>query len=109
MIDVISEFRAQNWHAVAVGIILTVVYALRKAPLLRDKIWAHIPQRWRFAVPIAVAAILGYAESIQSGEDWQHALASALGAVFVSALPAMGFAEAVRQSPLPIDDRQVDK
>jgi len=76
-------------------------YALRRAPGARA-LWARVPDRWRWLVPFALAALAAYAEALQSGRSYREAAALA----FAAWLAAMGGHKGLSDMPfLPYGEK----
>ena len=81
-------------YALIATLVGFTIYLARKAS---PAAWAKILTRWRWVVPITLAALASFAEAYQSGRPWQYALLGAIGA----GLAAAGGHHALLDSPLP--------
>ncbi len=103
--DLLSALQLRDWYALAALLITIIIQALRKWPALRDRIWARIPDGWRFAVPMLSGAAVAFVAAYSDGQPLSAALAAAVGGALTIGLGSMGAAAALKESPVPWDGR----
>jgi hypothetical protein len=98
--QVITAFMAHNWYAIAAFTLMVGVQIVRKNNL---KIWLMVPSGYRFLWPAVAAMTAAFIHAFAAGEALKQALLDSLNAIWQIAIPAMGGAAALKESPLPWD------
>lgn len=93
-----TAVQARSWYPVA-GVVLWFLLKLWKDHL-GGKLLPRVPEGWRWAPPLLIAAATGFVDGYLSGLPLRDAGLRALFALFAIALPAMGVQSAVKESPL---------
>lgn len=98
--DAINAFMTHNWYAFAAIILMLFIQVLRKQEAAW---WQKTPNGLRFLWPLGLAAVASFVHAFIAGEVFHQALMDALNSVWQIALPAMGGAALLKESPLPWD------
>ncbi len=98
--ELIGYVATHNWYAIAAVVLMVGLQLVRK----------HAPEWWqktgvgyRFLWPVVIAAVTGFVHGFIVGKPVNGALIEALNALWQIALPAMGGAAALKESPIPWD------
>lgn len=97
-LNLFTQVLQHNWYAVAV---LVVMLATQYVKVHRSEVWAKFPVGWRFGFPALAAMAAAFVHAFAAGEPWKQAGLDVLNSLWQIALPAMGGAAALKESPLP--------
>jgi hypothetical protein len=103
MDDILKAIQFHNWYAVAALALTLLIQAHRKFPWLGAELWARIPDGLRFLVPLIGGAATGFVQAYLAGKGLSDALGEALRAALGIGGLSMGYAAALRESPIPWD------
>ncbi len=98
--NLFTQVLQHNWYAVAV---LVVMLATQYVKVHQDALWAKIPTGYRFALPALGAMAAAFVHAWVAGEPWKQALLDVGNSLWQIALPAMGGAALLKESPFPWD------
>lgn len=98
--DAINAFMVHNWFAFAAIILMLFIQVLKQQ---EAKWWTATPNGVRFLWPLGLGAIAAFVHAFVAGEALHAALWDTLNSVWQIALPAMGGAALLKESPLPWD------
>ncbi len=96
LIDLYQSLVTRNWFATAALTIMLGIQIGKSTPL-GGKIYAHVPNGYRFLVPMVLASLTAFVHGFQAHETLQASIWDAIKI----ALSAMGGAAALKESPLP--------
>lgn len=96
--ELIGYLASHNWYAIAAVILMVALQLVKKH---EADWWNKTAVGYRFLWPVVIAAVAGFVHGFALGETVNHALLDALNALWQIALPAMGAAAALKESPLP--------
>lgn len=99
-INLITSLIDHNWYAVSVASVMIITQLARK---YASDLWQKIPNGLRFLPPVLSAAALAFVHGFAKNEVWTQAGIDALNSIWQIAIPAMGGAAALKESPLPWD------
>lgn len=83
--------------ATVAAVVLAVVWVLRR---VGPGVWARVPERWRWVVPLLIGTAAAVTDSAARGASSRELLAAAVAGV-LGGLGASGAHEALKASPLP--------
>ncbi len=96
VIDLYQSLIHQNWFATAALTIMLGIQIGKSTPI-GGKIYAYVPNGYRFLVPMVLASLTAFVHGFQAHETLQASIWDAIKI----ALSAMGGAAALKESPLP--------
>lgn len=96
LIDLYQSLTTHNWFATAA---LTIMLGIQigKSTTLGAKLYAYVPDGYRFLVPTVLASLTAFVHGFQAHETFQASIWDAIKIAFT----AMGGAAALKESPLP--------
>jgi hypothetical protein len=95
----IDALHLHNWYALAALILTIAVQAFRKAPG-SSKLWAKIPDGYRWALPVVSGAVTGFTQAYAAGLNLGSALLAAAGGAVGISIPAMGLNSLLTEAPV---------
>ncbi len=98
--ELIGYLATHNWYAIAAVALMIGLQLVRKHAA---DWWQKTAVGYRFLWPTLVAAVVGFIHGFVVGKPVNGALLEALNALWQIALPAMGAAAALKESPIPWD------
>lgn len=96
----LNALLTKNWYALAAVTLMILIQIARKNEL---KFWGWIPSGFRFLWPVIGAAGAAFVHGFLTKEPLHQALLDTLNSVWQIAIPAMGGAAALKESPIPWD------
>lgn len=96
----LDAFASHNWYAVAAIVLMLAIQIARSRELA---LWTHTPNGWRWLWPVGLAGAAAFVHAFALGEALKQAGLDVLNSLWRIALPAMGGAAALKESPLPWD------
>ncbi len=96
----VQAFASHNWYAVAAILLMLLIQFVRAKEL---PLWTRTPNGWRWLWPVGLAAVTAFVHAFAMGEALKQAGLDVLNSLWQIALPAMGGAAALKESPLPWD------
>lgn len=96
--DVYSALDSRNWYALASFTIWCAIVLWKK---LSPDLYYKIPDGWRWAPPLVIAALTGFIDGYTSGLPWQQSALRAGWALLTMGLGAMGVHGALVEAPGP--------
>jgi hypothetical protein len=98
--EMIQAFQLRDWYALAALSVALFVQVIRKMQGTRE-LWRLVPDGYRWLIPVALGACVGFIQAYQEGKSWQAALIVALGGALGIGVPAMGVHAAMKESWTP--------
>lgn len=96
----INAFVSHNWYAAAAIVLMLVIQIVRSREMA---LWTKTPVGFRWAWPVGLAMVTAFVHAFVVGEALKQAGVDVLNSLWQIALPAMGGAAALKESPLPWD------
>lgn len=96
----INAFASHNWYAAAAILLMLAIQIVRTREL---SLWTKTPSGWRWLWPTGLAMVTAFIHAFAVGEVLKQAGLDVLNSLWQIALPAMGGAAALKESPLPWD------
>lgn len=96
----INAFASHNWYAAAAIVLMLVIQIVRSREMA---LWTKTPDGFRWAWPVGLAMVTAFVHAFVVGEALRQAGVDVLNSLWQIALPAMGGAAALKESPLPWD------
>lgn len=100
VLQAISDFASHQWYAGAAIILMLLIQIVRTRELT---LWTKTPNGWRWLWPVGLAMAAAFIHAYVIGEALRQAGIDVLNSLWQIALPAMGGAAALKESPLPWD------
>jgi hypothetical protein len=100
LIALIGDFASHNWYAVAAIVLMLLIQIAR---VKETALWTKTPSGWRWLWPVGLAMVTAFVHAFVIGEALKQAGLDVLNSLWQIALPAMGGAAALKESPLPWD------
>lgn len=98
--ELIGYLANHNWYAIAAIVLMIGLQIVRKHAA---DWWQKTAVGYRFLWPVGISAVVGFIHGFVTGKPINGALLDALNALWQIALPAMGAAAALKESPIPWD------
>lgn len=95
-----NAFATHNWYAAAAIVLMLLVQIARTKEL---SLWTRTPSGWRWVWPVGLSMVTAFVHAFVVGEALKQAGIDVLNSLWQIALPAMGAAAALKESPLPWD------
>lgn len=96
----INAFLSHQWYAGAAILLMLVIQIIRTREMA---LWTRTPVGFRWAWPVGLAMAAAFVHAFVVGEALKQAGLDVLNSLWQIALPAMGGAAALKESPLPWD------
>lgn len=96
----LNAFASHNWYAAAAIVLMLAIQIARSRELA---LWTKTPVGFRWAWPVGLAMVTAFVHAFVVGEALRQAGIDVLNSLWQIALPAMGGAAALKESPLPWD------
>ncbi len=97
--DLIQNLHLRNWYAVAALALTLGVQIFRKAPW-SSKLWAGIPNGYRWLIPVLSGAVTGFTQAFAANLPIGAAILAAIGGAIGISIPAMGLNSLLTESPV---------
>jgi uncharacterized integral membrane protein len=95
-----GDFATHNWYAVAAIVLMLLIQIAR---VKEAALWTKTPSGWRWLWPVGLSMVTAFVHAFVVGEALKQAGLDVLNSLWQIALPAMGGAAALKESPLPWD------
>lgn len=99
-VTLITSFASHQWYAVAAILLMLLIQIAR---VKEAALWTKTPSGWRWLWPTGLAMVTAFIHAFVLGEALKQAGLDVLNSLWQIALPAMGGAAALKESPLPWD------
>jgi hypothetical protein len=96
----LADFASHNWYAVAA---IALMFLIQIARVKEAALWTKTPSGWRWVWPVGLSMVTAFMHAFVVGEVLKQAGIDVLNSLWQIALPAMGGAAALKESPLPWD------
>jgi hypothetical protein len=100
--EVVSALKLHNWYALLAFALMAFTQIVRKHPLTSPW-WQKIPDGWRFLPGVIASFAVGFTTAFLAHASFLSALIAGVGGVAGIAVPAMGLAAGLKESPLKWD------
>lgn len=100
LLGAINAFASHQWYAGAAIVLMLLIQIVRSRELA---LWTKTPNGFRWAWPVGLAMAAAFIHAFVVGEALRQAGIDVLNSLWQIALPAMGGAAALKESPIPWD------
>lgn len=99
----IQELVGQRALYPLIATVLTFVTQIARKSAYTAKLWAKIPDGWRWVWPVAAGAVAGFTHGFGAGRPLTGALIEMVLGIFGVSFTAMGLAATLKESPVKWD------
>lgn len=99
----VEALRTGDWYVAAAVAIGAVVFLWQR---LAPSLWKRIPERWRWAVPVALGAMYGFLRAFDEDDPPAVALVRAAVAAVTAGLAAAGGHHALSDMPIRYGEKK---
>jgi hypothetical protein len=99
----LASLQLHQWYPFAALLLTLAIQVVRGNETLRTYLWNWVPSGWRWVLPKLAGAVVGFTEAFASGQQLGAALLAAVGGALGIGLASMGWAAALKESPIPWD------
>jgi hypothetical protein len=103
MNEVLQAIQLKAWYPAAALLLTLAIQVVRTQPALAKYLWDWVPSGWRWLLPKLAGAAVGFVDAFAAGQPLSQALLAALGGALGLGVAAMGWAAALKESPIPWD------
>lgn len=101
--QLLSALQLHQWYPLAGLALALSIQTVRTNPLLAAYLWNWIPSGLRWLPAKLGGAAIGFVDAFSAGQPLGAALLAALGGALGVGLTSMGWAAALKESPIPWD------